>query len=172
MVKIMNSIKPNDQLTGSLSALGCEILFGLSYIFTKQATTCASEFALLGWRFLVAVLAMSLCIKSGLIKVHWKGKSLKPVLMVALCSPCIYFIAETIGISSTTASESGVFLACIPVVSLVASTVILKKKPSGIQILGIFIARHTKNAPVTRFLVCQGSENNNVSGELFLCLGV
>jgi len=80
---------------GILCAIGCETLYGLSYIFTKQATACASEFALLGWRFFLAVLVMSLCVLPGFIKVNLKGKPLKP-LLVALCSPCIYFIAETI----------------------------------------------------------------------------
>ena len=64
---------------------------------------------------------------------------MKPLLLVALFSPCIYFIAETIGISNTTSSESGVFLACIPVISLIASTLILKKKPAKIQVAGISI---------------------------------
>ena len=35
-------------LVGSLAALGCEILFGISYLFTKQATGQASALALLG----------------------------------------------------------------------------------------------------------------------------
>ena len=61
------------------------------------------------------------------------------MIIVALFSPCTYFIAETIGISQTTASESGVFLACIPVFSLVASTLILKKKPTQMQIIGILV---------------------------------
>ncbi len=31
--------------------LRCEVLYGMSYIFTKQATQSASALALLGWRF-------------------------------------------------------------------------------------------------------------------------
>ena len=125
----MNRTNRKSSTVGILCAIGCETLYGLSYIFTKQATACASELALLGWRFFLAVLVMSFCVLLGFIKVNLKGKPLKPLLLVALCSPCIYFIAETIGISHTTASESGVFLACIPVASLIASTLILKKSP-------------------------------------------
>lgn len=135
----MDNQKHPDGIIGSLCAIGCETLYGLSYIFTKQATVCASEFALLGWRFFIAVIIMSLCILFGFIKIDLKGKSKKPLLLVAFCNPCIYFLAETIGISNTTASESGIFLACIPVASLIFSTILLKKRPSKIQMIGIWI---------------------------------
>lgn len=129
----------NDIITGCLCALGCETLYGLSYMFTKQATELASPLALVGWRFLVAVVVMSLCVVFGFIKINLKGKSLKPLLRVSLFSPTIYYIAETVGISSTTALESGVILACIPVASLVASTLLLKKEPSKMEITGITV---------------------------------
>lgn len=107
-------MRKDNLIIGSLCAIGCEVLYGMSYIFTKQATTNASALSLLGWRFLLAFLAMSLLVGVGILKVDLKGKSLKPLLLVSLFSPVIYFIGETIGISHTTASESGVFLACIP----------------------------------------------------------
>lgn len=131
--------KQNSILIGCLCALGCETLYGLSYMFTKQATELASAFALLGWRFLIAVVIMTIFMMLGFIKIDLKDKDIKPLLLVALFCPCIYFLAETIGISHTTSSESGVFLACIPVASLVASTLILKKKPAKIQVIGILI---------------------------------
>ncbi len=122
---------------GCLCALGCELLFGFSYLFTKNATASASAFALMGWRFLIAIIVMGICAATRLMKIELKGKSLKPLLIVALLSPVIYFIGETFGISMTTASESGAFLACIPVASVVASTLILRKKPTKQQTIGI-----------------------------------
>ena len=126
-------------MIGSLCALGCEILYGMSYVFTKQATQSASALSLLGWRCVLAFVVMSILVIIGVIKVDLKGKSIRPLLLVALFSPVIYFIGETVGISNTTASESGVFLACIPVAALIASTLILKKRPSKLQIIGILI---------------------------------
>ena len=35
-------MKDNRVLTGSLCALGCEVLYGLSYLFTKQTAETAS----------------------------------------------------------------------------------------------------------------------------------
>lgn len=165
----MNHANQKNNMVGILCAIGCETLYGLSYIFTKQATACASELALLGWRFFLAVIVMSLCVLLGLIKVNLKGKPLKPLLLVALCSPCVYFIAETIGISHTTASESGVFLACIPVASLIASTLILKEKPSKMQLIGILIT--LAGVLITVFAV-SASSSLSVLGYAFLLVAV
>lgn len=165
----MKHIKQNSIFIGSLCALSCEVIFGMSYIFTKTATQTAGAFALLGWRFLVAVVIMSLCILFGFIKINLREKPIKPLLRVALFSPCIYFIGETIGISHTTASESGVFLACIPVVSLVASTVILKKKPSKMQIIGIITTLF--GVIITVFAVGTSS-SLSVIGYVFLFIAV
>ena len=117
-------MKDNRVLTGSLCALGCEVLYGLSYLFTKQTAETASPLALLGWRFVVALAAMSLCVALGFIPVRLKGRRLGPLL---------------VGIRETTVTESGVFLACVPALSLLASTVILKKKPTKRQIIGILV---------------------------------
>lgn len=122
---------------GYLSAIVCEILYGLSPVFTKHAANNTGVLALLGWRFLVAFLVMTLCAATGIIKLQLRGKSLKPLFLIALFCPCIYFTGENLGISFTTASESGVFLACIPVTSIIASTLILKKKPTKTQVIGI-----------------------------------
>lgn len=165
----MKSIRKNNVLIGCLCALGCETIFGFSYLFTKTATDVASEFALLGWRFTVAAIIMSICIIFGLIKIDLKGKSLKPLLFVALFNPGIYFIGETVGISKTTASESGVFLACIPVASLIASTLILKKKPSKIQITGILIT--LIGVMITVFAVGSAS-SLSIIGYIFLIMAV
>ena len=132
-------MKDNRVLTGSLCALGCEVLYGLSYLFTKQTAETASPLALLGWRFVVALAAMSLCVALGFIPVRLKGRRLGPLLRVALFCPCLYFIGETVGIRETTVTESGIFLACVPALSLLASTVILKKKPTKRQIIGILV---------------------------------
>lgn len=131
--------KRNNVFIGCTAALICEFLFGLSYIFTKQATSVASELSLLGWRFFIAFIIINILVLLGVIKINLKGKNLKPLLIIAIFDPLIYFLAETIGINHTTASESGSFLACIPVISLLASTLILKKKPTKNQFFGIIV---------------------------------
>ncbi|MEA4870834.1 MAG: DMT family transporter [Christensenella sp.] len=162
-------MKQNDRMIGSLSALGCELLFGLSYLFTKKVTQTAGVFALLGWRFFIAAVLMSLGIGVGLIRINLKGKPIKPLLLVAFFSPFLYFVGETMGIRDTTASESGVFLACIPVASLVASALLLKKKPSNWQIAGVLVT--LLGVLITVFAVGAAS-SRSFAGYAFLLMAV
>lgn len=165
----MSMKKSNDLIIGCLCALGCETLYGLSFIFTKHVTMTTSPFALLGWRFLLAVIVMSICITAGLMKVDLKNKPLKPLLLISFLTPCVYFVGEVIGISHTTASETGVFLAFIPVASLIASTLILKKKPTGVQVAGILVA--LAGVLATVFAV-GASSSFSVTGYTFLSIAM
>lgn len=134
------NIAKSKVLIGCLCAFGCQCIFGLSAMFTKQATGQVTPLSLLGWRFAVAFLGLNLCVLLRIIKVDFKGKRLAPVLAIALLNPVIYFIGETVGIQKTTASECGALLSCIPIASLAASTIFLKKRPNRWQIMGIAVA--------------------------------
>ena len=90
MFSKMERITDKNILIGCLCALGCELFFGFSYLFTKSATDSASAFALMGWRFLIAIVSMGICAATGLVKIDLKGKSLKPLLVVAFFSPVLY----------------------------------------------------------------------------------
>lgn len=156
-------------ITGCLCALAAESLYGLSYVFTKNVTENASSLSLLGWRFFLAFLVMSLLAATGVIPINLKGKRLTPLLTVAMFNPVIYFIGETMGISRTTASESGVFLACIPVASLAASALLLHKKPVKAQICGILI---TLSGVLITVLAAGAASSFSPTGYLCLLLGV
>ena len=159
----------NRLLIGCLCALGTEFVYGLSYVFIKTATNEASTFAILGWRFLIAAVAMTVLVLLGVVKVSLKGKVLRPLLLVALFDPALYYICETFGIGSTTATESGVILSCIPVASLVASTLILKERPSNRQIIGITV---TLIGVLITVFAAGISSSFSVVGYLFLAAGV
>lgn len=57
----MKNNKHNNLLMGSLCALGCETLYGLSYSFTKQATAGATVLSLLGWGFFLLYWRFDYC---------------------------------------------------------------------------------------------------------------
>ena len=159
----------NELLTGSLCALSCEIIYGMSYVFTKQAIKGVSELSLLGWRFALSFIVMNLLVAFGMIKVNIKGKKIRPLLMISLFCPVLYFIGETFGIGNTTASESGIFLACIPVASLAASACILKKKPTSLQISGIMV---TLAGVIMTVFAAGASPSFSATGYLFLLFAV
>ena len=156
-------------LTGCLCALGCETLYGLSFIFTKKAVESASAFALLGWRFAIAFCVFSLCVASGLIRTRIRKEKLPQLLQIALLFPVVYFFGETIGIRHTSASESGIFIASVPIFSLLLSTFVLHKKPTPPQVTGSAI---TLIGCVTTVVSQYASANFSPAGYLFLSLAV
>ena len=94
------TMKRNDQnlFWGVLSALGAEVLFGLSYLFTKQISHQVSAVALLGWRFFVAFFVMLLFAKQmGLTAIRLQGKNLWNLGLLVLFCPIFYYIFETLG---------------------------------------------------------------------------
>lgn len=123
-------------LVGCLSAISCETLYGLSYLFTKTATGSAGELQLLGWRFAAALLFFTLLRAGGVIHIDLKGKPVWPLVRAAILCPGVYFFCEVYGISLTTAAESGTMLASIPMVSMLLSSVMLKKRPTLMQKVG------------------------------------
>ncbi len=165
----MKTDKKSAVFIGVAAALVCEAMYGLSYFFTKQATESAEPLALLGWRFFVAAAAINLSAAIGIIKINLKGKNLKPLLRIAMYFPVAYFIGETVGIGYTTASESGVLLACIPVAALTASTLILGKKPTKRQVVGIII---TLAGVLVNVLAVGATSSFSVFGYICLLTGV
>ena len=124
---------------GVLCAIACECLYGTGTFFTKTATREVSVMTVLGWRFLLAFALMSVLVALRILKVDYKGKSLRKLLKIAVLFPVIYFAAETVGIACTTVSESATLLACIPVASLIASAIVLGKKPKKAQVFGVCV---------------------------------
>lgn len=154
---------------GNLYALVSICFFGFSYLFTKNITEEVSALTLLSWRYLTALIVMSILIAFRVISIDLKGKTLKPLLKIAVLVPVIYFIGETYGIQLTTASESGCIVASIPAVTMLLSALILKQMPTGKMIAGIAIT-------ITGVVICVLSKGMSVSfnplGYLMLIMGV
>ncbi len=128
----MKTLK-NTYAMGIVIALFSEVLFGLSFVFIRLCVNEVSVFTLLSWRTVTAFIAMTICACLGIIKIDLKGKDLKPLLLLSFFQPVLYFIMETLGVQRTTAAESGVLLACIPMITMLFSSVFLKDKPTGRQ---------------------------------------
>lgn len=133
-------ITKKQQILGMLAAATASVIFGLSFIFVKQSLDSVSAFTLLSWRFIFAFVGMTVCALFGIIKINFRHKNIMPLVLIALFQPVLYFTAETFGISLTTASESGTIMACIPLVTLGLSSVILKEPPTRLQSIGIVVS--------------------------------
>ena len=136
----MSAEAPHTSITvGVLAALGTELLYGCSFVFTKNVTTTIDPFTLLGWRFVTALAAMLLLMALRVIKLHVSKATIRPLLVLAVFQPLLYYVGETYGVMRTTASESGLIMSSIPVATLLTAALLLKRRPSRRQVIGIAV---------------------------------
>ncbi len=125
---------------GHIAGISFAIIFGFSFMFSKIALVYISPMGLIAYRFLLAFVSFEILRITKIIKVNVEKKYLLSVLLVALFQPVMYFIFETYGLTIITSSEAGMMIALIPIFVTILSAVILKEKPTKLQILFIFVS--------------------------------
>lgn len=141
-------------------------IFGFSFFFTAQALDEIGTMQLLGYRFALAAIALTVLQIFGLIKINFKGKSLGKLMVLALFQPVIYFVFETIGVKMTSASESGMIIATIPVVVTFMSIIFLKERPSIMQIGSILLS--VSGVTFIVAMTSSGGNHGNLLGLIIL----
>ncbi|MBR5947069.1 MAG: DMT family transporter [Clostridia bacterium] len=112
------------------------VFCGFSFIASRTALDFAHVFDLLSHRFLIAFLLMSAVMVIKRIKLNIKGnKRAFLLVMLELCEPVIYFFGEQYGILHSSTIFSGVMIAVIPIVSILAAAPILKERPTVGQLV-------------------------------------
>lgn len=111
-----------------------QIIWGFSYLFTRVALRTTSPDVLLSLRFILASTLMSLMILFGKAKVSFRGKKLKPLILLVITEP-LYFYFESYGILYSNSTFAGVVLAVVPVVSIFMAIVFLREYPTRRQAL-------------------------------------
>lgn len=122
----------NKTITATLAALGAQVIFGFSFMFTKIALDYASPMTVIADRYLVAFLGMSLVMLFKRTKIKFTKGMWKLVLMSAF-QPLMYFVFETYGIKLTTSAFSSIMISMIPVVSMISGIFLLNEIPSPMQ---------------------------------------
>lgn len=158
----------SDNAKGILLMLLTQLIWSFSILFTKMLTDGYTWSEIISWRFIISLVGFLILIAMGVFKINFKGKSLKPLLFMTLWHPIFYFIGETYGIAETTASESSIFIAMIPVVTLLFAMVILRRRPRPIQAVGIVLSV----IGIVVMIGLRGEASFNVKGYLMLGLAV
>lgn len=116
-----------------LMAFTGNAIFGFSFLFSKLAMNVAEPFVLLTVRFAAALALMTVLRMLGLVQCDLKGKNLKPLLLLGLYQPVVYFICESYGIKYTSSSFAGIIIALIPIAGVALGAALLKEKPTLAQ---------------------------------------
>jgi len=153
-------------LFATLAALAVAVIFGFSFLFTKAALTYLSPFQLIGLRFALAALTLTVPVLFGVIKLHIQPEHLPGLLKIALWQPVLYFVCETYGVKLTSASESGVIISLVPVATAVLSYFMLGEKITRRQ--GLFICL----AVLGVIFMALGSHSADLNGPPGHLLGV
>ncbi|MFQ9892013.1 MAG: DMT family transporter [Emergencia sp.] len=118
----------------------CALSWGLSFLGTTVTLKKLDVIQLLAARWTVSALIFLFLALFGILKVRFRGKNIKLVLLTGLLQPCIYSIFETMGIKLTTTSESSIFIATIPLAVLLIGSIFLGHKNSRRTICAIIMA--------------------------------
>lgn len=124
-----------------LAAIISHVFWGFSFMASSTALEKAHVFVLLSHRFLIAFILMTVVMLIRRIKLNIKGNK-RAILLVllGLCEPVIYFFGEQYGILHSSTIFSGVMIAMIPIVAILAAAPILKEKPTIGQLIFSFIS--------------------------------
>lgn len=126
--------------TAMIAGITAAIIWGLSFIFTKQVLSYITPFQLGGLRYLLAALSITLLWALRIIRLTINRDGIRGLLIIALYQPIIYFIAETYGVKFTTAAEAGVMISLVPIIVPILSVFMLKEKVSLGQALFTILA--------------------------------
>lgn len=116
------------------------LLWGFSFLSTKIALEKLEVMELLAVRWTISAVLFGLLILFRFIKVNFKGRSKKYLILGAFVQPCLYAIFETWGIDFTTSSTSSIFIAIIPLAVVVLNAAIFKAKVSRKTTFAIILA--------------------------------
>ena len=116
------------------------LLFGLSFIASKQALQGLGIFQLVFSRYLLALLLLSAILWRDRKKLIIARKDWKYFLLLTIVEPVGYFIFETFGIRYTSPSNVSLIIATIPIFTLVFAALMIREKISRRAFGGILLS--------------------------------
>ncbi|MCK8816578.1 DMT family transporter [Natroniella sulfidigena] len=157
-----------EEYLAMLAGIVAAVIFGFSFMFTKDALDLMSPFQLLGFRFICAVMLLTTLKLMNIIEINFANKDLHSLFLLALFQPVIYFLFETLGVKLTSSSQAGMMIALIPVVVTILSAIFLKEKPSRQQL--VFIIMSVIGVVFIILMAGSGEMETRLTG-IFLLLG-
>ncbi len=127
-----------DRVKVIVAGLTMSVIFGLSFLFTKNALDYVSPIEFLSFRFLISSFSMLILIIFGVIKI--RKKPYYKLFPLVLFQPGLYFIFENFGVKYIPVSESGIIISTIPIFVALLSHFVLKEKTLKIQYVFIFLS--------------------------------
>ncbi|MBR1872339.1 MAG: DMT family transporter [Bacteroidales bacterium] len=132
----------NNKFLAYLAATGTVILWSMSYIWADRLLEAGIpvEF-FVPVRILLAGCLLFILNLAARLDMKIRRKDLLKFILLALCMPFVYFVAETYGLKFTESPTlTSLIIATNPIFSMAAGMLIFKENFSKVNILGVFIA--------------------------------
>lgn len=131
---------PGSVWLARLSLISAAMLWSTSFVVLKASLAVYHPHVIIFGRMLVA----SICF----VPLFWKYRrawrlrpgSVKLILFMAFCEPCLYFLAETAALQRTTAAQAGMITAMLPLMVALGAYIVLKEEISTPMVLGFAMA--------------------------------
>jgi len=121
-------------MSASLAAILGNVLWGISFLFTRIALRTSDPYTMLSVRFSIAFLLLNIPVLLGRKHISLRRKNLIPLLMLA-GSETLGFFFETYGVKYTNSSYSGLIQALVPIVAMLIAIPCLHEYPSRRQLV-------------------------------------
>src|SRR5690606_13411774 len=129
------------KITAIAPFLASAIIIGFSYVVLKTGLKYASPFTVLIDRLVIAVLVVFLLKKTGVITIDKISNEQKVKLFfLSALYPIAFFMFQNFGIKHITASEASIIYSLIPILTTIASAIVLKEKTTLSQKFGILLS--------------------------------
>lgn len=115
-------------------------IIGFSFLFTKIALEYASPLDTLAFRFAISFAVMSIPVALGRIKLHFRGKPLYRLILLAAMYPLGFFLLQTFGLQRATSAEGGILYAFTPILTMVLAYFFLQESTTVRQRLAILLS--------------------------------
>jgi drug/metabolite transporter (DMT)-like permease len=133
---------PTDQLRtlASFALVLAMLLWASSFIALKFAFRTYDPLVVIFGRMLIASICFLLIGRRVTQALHYRKGDYKPILFMALCEPCLYFLFEAKAVENTTASQAGLITAMLPILVMIAAAWFLKERITRRSIAGSIVA--------------------------------
>lgn len=129
------------KLTSYLAAMTTVVLWAMSYIWTDRilAQNIPVEF-FIPVRILMASVLLFIFNLTARQKMRLQGRHLLKFILLALCVPFLYFVAETYGLKFTgSPTVTSLVIATNPIFAMIVGMLCFKEKFTSTNIAGVFI---------------------------------
>lgn len=116
------------------------VFWGLSFYATIIALRKLSTFQVLQMRWGISAVIFLILIAVRKVRLPHRPAELKYAVLAGLLQPCVYSMFETPGIGLTSSSESSLFIATIPCMTLIFGILFFHRKARPLLLLGITAA--------------------------------